>query len=324
MRKYILVGGITLLSLVLLTGCGGKKDESAKINIGYFPSVSHAPAMVGLEKDFLRQELEGIKINTSTFANGSILMDALSLGQIDIGFVGPGPAINRFLQGGDVVALAGVSQGENVLVVRKDIPYKGPNDLQGKIVATPSTGCTHDLLLRKLLEEANIAVEENGGKVKRIVQKPATMIGLFQQKQIDAAIVSEPWASIMEAQGVVKVVLDANEVPWQGNLPATILVAKKSFVETHPVLVQKVLKANLRSIDFINKNRQETIEIVAKTIKSITNEDIEEETILSSMKRIEFTTNLDKETIQEFAELTTKLGFVEGLSFLDGFYPAKI
>ena len=150
-------------------------------------------------------------------------MDALSLGQIDLGYVDPGPAINRYLQGGNVIALAGVCQGESVLVVRKDIPYTDVRDLERKIVATPSTGCTHDLILRKLLQESDMVVVENGDKVKRIAQKPATMIGLFQQKQINAALILEPWASIMEAQGVVKTIVDANEVPWEGNLPPIIL-----------------------------------------------------------------------------------------------------
>ncbi len=305
---------ITLIILtVLVSACSsqetGKEVESIKV--GYFPNVSHAPAMVGIEKNFISQKLENIQVETMTFPNGSLFMDALSTDQIDIGYVGPGPVLNRFLQGQEVVVISNASKGENVLVVRADLEFSDINDLDGKIVATPSTGCTHDLILRKMLQENGMATEENGGTVKRIAQKPATMIGLFQQKQIDAALVSEPWASLMEAQGVVKVVRDAKEVAWEGNLPATVLVVKKDFLE-NPEVIEQFLEAHQESIEFINENKKETIKVITNQIKKITNEEIDKAVIENALKRVEFTSELDKNIIQEFADFSGELGFIEG------------
>ena len=319
MKKFIFIGLVVLLAIGLF-GCGRKSGNVKEVNIGYFPNVSHAPAMVGIEKELFSKELKEVKVNVKNFPNGSLFMDALSTGQIDIGYVGPGPVINRYLQGGDVVMLAAASQGENVLVVRKDIEFNSLKDLEGKIVATPSTGCTHDLILRKMLKDAGLAVEENGGKVKRIAQKPATMIGLFQQKQIDAAVVSEPWASIMEEADVVKIVKDADEVPWEGNLPATVLVAHKNFLNENTELVQKFLDTNRQAIDFINDNKDEAVDIISVQIKEITNEEIDRDIVLKSMGRIKFSARIDKKTMQEFADLSKELGFVEGESGLDGLY----
>lgn len=313
MRKKIWLLMGMILTVSLLAACANKNPtDQPSINVGYFPNLSHAPAMVGIEKNFFQQELEGYQINTMTFPNGSLFMDALATDQIDIGYVGPGPVLNRFLQGDEIAVISNASRGENVLVVRNDIEFNDIKDLDGKIVATPSTGCTHDLILRKMLKEAGMAVEENGGTVKRIAQKPATMIGLFQQKQIDAALVSEPWASLMESQGVVRVVRDAKEVAWNGNLPATVLVVKKSFLESNPEAVDQFLNAHEASIDYINTNKQETIEIVSKQIKEITNEEIEKSVLENSMKRVEFTTDLDKMIMQEVADFSKELGFVEG------------
>jgi len=314
-----------LLALtVVLVACGSKAEEDTKeIKIGYFPNISHAPAMVGIEKGIFEEELNGVKVNTTSFPNGSLFMDALTTSQIDIGYVGPGPVLNRYLQGGDVVVIGNVSEGENVLVVRKDLEINSIEDLENRIVATPSTGCTHDLILRKMLLEEGMAVEENGGKVKRIAQKPATMIGLFQQKQIDAAVVSEPWASMMEAQGVVKVLRDAKEVPWEGKLPATVLVARKDFLNSNPELVEKFMKANERSIEFINNNRGETIDAVIKNIKSVTNEEIDKKVMENSFKRVHFTSVIDENILQEFADLLKSLGFTEGDSSLENLFWRK-
>lgn len=319
MKKIILL--VTLLmAMVIFTACQKEEKQKNEINIGYFPNISHAPAMVGIEKGIFEETLYDVKINTTSFPNGSLFMDALSTEQIDIGYVGPGPVLNRYLQGGDVVVLADASVGENVLVARKDLDIDDVKDLEGKIVATPSTGCTHDLLLRKMLQEAGIATEENGGTVKRLVQKPATMIGLFEQKQIDAAVVSEPWASLMEKQGVVKVVKDADEVPWKGDLPATVLVVRKEFLQNNPELVEKFLEGHEKSIAYINNNQEEIVDIISKDIKKTTEQEIELDIIKNSLERVRFTPELDKGILQEFADLSKELGFVEGDSSLEGLF----
>jgi len=325
--KKILAGVLIFTLSLAFIGCSKTEEvgvEAEKVTLGYFPNISHAPAMVGVEKGFYRDELGDIELNTMNFPNGSLFMDALSTGQIDIGYVGPGPVLNRFLQGGDVVLISNASIGENVLVVREDLEFNDIRDLEGKIVATPSTGCTHDLILRKMLEENGIAVEENGGTVKRIAQKPATMIGLFQQKQIDAALVSEPWASLMETKGIVKVVRDAKEVPWDGNMPATVLVASKEFLESNPEVVEKIITAHEKSIDYINNNKEDVISVISKQIETITNQGIEEEIIESSLNRVDYTKKIDKNILQEFADLSKSLGFIDGESGLEELFWNKL
>ncbi|WP_425449004.1 ABC transporter substrate-binding protein [Dethiothermospora halolimnae] len=315
MKKIILA--MLVISLLFITvACGSDESDDNEISIGYFPNLSHGPAMVGIEKGFIEDELKDNSIETMNFPNGSLFMDALSTGQIDLGYVGPGPALNRYLQGGEVVLIGNSSKGENVLIARKDADINSIKDLEGKVVATPSTGCTHDLLFRKMLKENGMATEENGGKVKRIPQKPATMIGLFQQKQIDAAVVSEPWASMMESEGIVKVIKEANEVPWEGKLPATVLVASKDFVDSNSKALESFLNAHGKSIDFINNNREETIDIIGKQIKEITNQEIDKGIIKNSLARVTFDSTVDKNILQEFADLSKELGFIEGSSDL--------
>ena len=326
MKRILLILLIVAVSLSFIA-CGKAEvtnKEVKKVTIGYFPNISHAPAMVGVEQGIFKESLKGIEIETMNFPNGSLFMDALSTNQIDVGYVGPGPVLNRFLQGGEVVLLSNASRGENVLVVREDLEFNDVKDLEGKVVATPSTGCTHDLIFRKMLEENGMAVEENGGTVKRIAQKPATMIGLFQQKQIDAALVSEPWASLMEAEGVVKVVRDAKEVPWEGQMPAAVLVASKDFLESNPEIIEKVISAHEQSIEYINNNKDEVLDIISKQIKTITNQEIEKEIIISSLNRVEYSSEVNKKIIQEFADLSKSLEFIDGDASLDKLFWDKL
>lgn len=210
------------------------------------------------------------------------------------------------------------------MVLRNDIPFNGIKDLEEKLIATASTGCTHDLLLRKMLQEAGMAVEENGGTVKRVAQKPATNMAMLQQKQIDGALVSEPWASQMEAQGVGRVVMDAMEMPWKGQVPATIVVVRKEFLEENPEVVEQFLKAHEKSVDFINTNQEETVKIIGKQIKDITGEEIAESIIAKSLGRVFFRTELDQDILQQFADLTKELGFIDGDASLENFVWDKL
>lgn len=320
-RKKIGLLFMALTMTLVMVACGQPSSKDVnQVTMGYFPNLSHAPAMVGIEEGFFAEELGDYNLDSMNFPNGSLFMDALATGQIDIGYVGPGPMLNRYLQGGDVVLLSNASVGENVLVVRNDVEYNDVRDLDGKIIATASTGCTHDLLLRKMLQVEGMAVEENGGTVQRVAQRPATNVGMLQQNQLHGALVSEPWASIMEAEGVGRVVVDATELPWDGNVPATVLVTSRSFAEENPELIKQILEGHEKSIEFLNENKEASIEIIGRQIKEITDQEIERNIIESSLSRVFFRTELDKTILQEFADLTKDLGFINGDVDLDNLY----
>ena len=122
----------------------------------------------------------------------------------------------------------------------------------------------------------------------------------------------------------MEVIRDADEMPWDGNLSSTVLVARKDFLESNEDLVKDFLKAHNASIDFINGNRDETIDIVSKSIKEITNQEIEKDVIESSLNRTVFTSSVDTNILQEFANLSKDLGFIEGSSDLENLFWNKL
>ncbi len=315
---------IIIFGIIFLVGCSNNNVEETgtqikEITIGYFPNVTHAPAIVGIEKGIFQQEFDNIKVKTRIFPNGSLFMDALNTGQIDIGYVGPGPALNRFLQGAEVKALASASTGGTVLIARRDLEYQRPEDLKGKIVATPARGCTHDLIFRKMLIENNLATTDSGGQIEHRTQKPATMIGLFAQGQLDAAMVSEPWASLMEDEIGAKVVVDWNQVPWDGQLPATIVVSTNEFINNNPDLIKLFLKGHLKAIDFIKNNPENSVRIISREISRLTKQKLSVDVIKRSLDRTYMTAEIKPEILQELADLSAALGFIKGNSSLNGF-----
>jgi len=124
----------------------------------------------------------------------------------------------------------------------------------------------------------------------------------------------------MVAQGIVKVLKDATDVPWDGALPAAVLVARKDFVEENPDLVEAFLVAHKESIDFINDNKEETVGIVSKQIKAITDQEIDQEVVTNALNRVIYTDKMDKGIMQEFANLSKELGFIEGDASLENLF----
>ena len=125
-----------LLTATALAACGddssaGSNGEAKTIRLGYFPNITHAPALVGVNKGFFQQALGSTKLEAKTFNAGPAAIEALFSGAIDATYIGPNPAINGWAQskGAGLKIIAGSTSGGAGLVVKQDI--NGPADLKG-------------------------------------------------------------------------------------------------------------------------------------------------------------------------------------------------
>ena len=73
--------GLCLASLAVLAGCSGhsrSSNEPLVLRLGYFPNVTHAPAIVAVEEGFITQELgPGVSLETHTFNAGPEVVEAI-------------------------------------------------------------------------------------------------------------------------------------------------------------------------------------------------------------------------------------------------------
>ncbi|KOU93170.1 sulfate ABC transporter substrate-binding protein, partial [Streptomyces sp. XY593] len=72
----------------------GKKLSASEVRIGYFPNLTHATALVGLQEGLIQKELGATAVKPQTFNAGPSEIEALNGGSLDIGFIGPSPSIN--------------------------------------------------------------------------------------------------------------------------------------------------------------------------------------------------------------------------------------
>ena len=219
----------------------------------FFPNLTHAPALVALDKGYYAAQLRGVKVETKEFVSGTTLSEAFAAGALDIGLIGPGPAINAAAKGMPIQIIAGAAEAGAVMIARKGSGISAYKDLAGKKVAVPSLGNTQDISVRALLTELGLKPQSDGGNVTIAPLAPADVAAAFLSKQVDAALVPEPWGALLEAQGH-KVIGDEKTVWRGGNYPSAVVIVNIKFAQANPEIVKGFLRAHLQAISLLNKS----------------------------------------------------------------------
>src|SRR5262245_476180 len=82
-------------------------ETAAEVRIGYFANLSHAQAVLGVQSGEFAAAIAPARLTTRVFNAGPSLIEALFAGEIDIGYIGPGPALNGYAK----------SRGEGLKIV---------------------------------------------------------------------------------------------------------------------------------------------------------------------------------------------------------------
>lgn len=322
--KRLLVGLTLIVVMSVLTACGGgkasKADEIEKITIGYFPNLNHAPAIVAREKSLFEEQLgDGVEVEYITFSGGSDFMTALAAKEIDAGLVGPGPAMNSFTSGVDVVTIASASTGGTVIMSSKDSGIIAPEDIAEHTFISPHVGCTHNVQFETYMKE-NLAVTSarTGGSMVHVTGKPAQYATMFENGDVDVATAPEPWASVLEAEGH-NIVIDTVDVSFGETLPAAIFVTTSEWIDERPDVVQKLINAHEEAIDFINENEDEAIDLTIQGIDEVTGQKLERAIMDRAWTRTFFVAAVDEEAVQAFGDASFDLKFLKEKPDFTGF-----
>src|SRR5437868_9019709 len=180
---------------------GGGPSE---VRIGYFANLTHAQAVLGVSSKDFDNAVAPAKVTTKVFNAGPSLIEALFAGEIDVGYVGPGPALNAHAKshGQGIRVISGAAANGVLIVARKDSGIQKLEDLKGRRLATPQVANTQDIAARYYLthqlgqkDQSNVIAVPNA-------EQAAMMSG----GQIDASWAPEPWGSFLVAQAGAKVI----------------------------------------------------------------------------------------------------------------------
>lgn len=254
-----------------------------------------------------------INVKWTAFNAGPAEVEALFSGDIDIGYIGPVPAVSANVKSkGDVVILSGSSTGGAILVKRPEADIESVDQLDGKNVAIPQIGNTQHLSLLKLLSDNSLKPVTEGGTVTVSAVANADVANMMERGDIDAALVPEPWGATLLKDGA-ELLMDYDEIYMDGAYNVAVVVVRKEFMEKNPEIVEKFLAEHQAATDKINEDKENALTIINEELKSATGKALGEDIISESFERIGVSTELNRESVLDFANISKEQDFIKEL-----------
>ena len=291
----------------------GSASGETKIRMGHFPNITHAQGVIAHAlsrqgKGWFEQRL-GVdtKIEWFVYNAGPSAMEAIFANSIDLTYVGPGPALNAYAKsnGAEVRLIAGAANGGAGLIVQSDQNLKTPADFRGKKIGTPQLGNTQDISCRAWLTEGGLKITQLGGEASVIPTSNPDQLGLFKSKKIDGVWTVEPWLTRIEKEASGKIIVDETDAA------TTVLVSRAKFLNEQRDLARKILQAHNELTEWIAKNPDEAQKLVKAELVEETRSDMSPDIIAAAWKRIVFTAETPRTSVEKFVQNSVRAGFIK-------------
>lgn len=310
--------GAAAISLwVLSLGCERKKPDGDKLlRLGYFANLTHAQALLGVASGDFERAIAPAKLSTNIFNAGPSLIEAILAGEIDMGYIGPGPAINAHTRtyGQGIRAVAGAAANGVVIVVAKDSGIENLEDLKGKRIATPQLGNTQDISARRYL-----AVELGQTSLENVLPIPnGEQAAMMLRGQIDAAWAVEPWGTRIVADAGARILTEEKTLWPDRQFGLTIVITTPEFLAQHPRTVRKLLEAHKAWTEKLAADPAPYVPQLGQALLDLTGKGVPEPLIAEALSRVKFTTDPMETSLATFAQWAYDLKFLNRAPDLRG------
>lgn len=266
-RVFLPKAALSLAALLLSSLVMAQPVKEIRIAV---PDISAGPTPSGagivdvlrdrqlLEKEF---EKDGIKIRWDFFKGaGPVINEALANGQEDFAYLGDFPAIIGKASGLDTRLLSAVARDVKLyLAVQPGSGITTLEALKGKRVAI-FRGTATQLSFAAAL--AHQGLKESDFKVINLDYNAAN--AALAAKQIDATW-SGAGVIALKARGLADLPLTTVDLGGAGSMQA-VLVGRGAFVDAHPELVARLIKAQQPAITWLRNDahKQDYIDLVSR------------------------------------------------------------
>ena len=329
---------ILAMAVFLLSSCANTQiREVDHLRLGYLLNMTHAVPIVGLEtKSF--KETEG-----QFFMSGGYLLNALLTNNVDIAYIGPGPYLNALNKGVKLKLLALSAIGANSLILSEN--YDPSKTYKIRKLAVPQLGNTQDLLAKILVKK--ISARNNRAKIfssemkelKRSIKiskkldyipvNPAELEMAFYTEAIDAALVAEPWGTLLESKGLINLAtclsfgprniveeLDAvndnglrDTLKLINNYPAALLVVKEEFYQMNKARVDNFMAEQNEILAAIQVKADSAVTVIKAHLEDKTKKSFGEAFLASSFSKVKFSDHLDKSKLEDLAQIAREVKY---------------
>jgi len=243
---------------------------AAKHVIGY-TTISFARAPVWIANDLRLYEKNGVDAEVVFLRGGTIGTQALIGGTVGFIASSGSAAVEAILSGADLVILAGYSNLlDQMLVTKKEI--RAPAQLKGGKIALNSLSGGSILAVKIILSALGLDPDKDASYLA--LGDPASRFSALKSGIVDATVLTTPFNSIAKRAGYN--VFD--DMPALKNIdyPSDSLISTREFIRKDPVVTERVIKSISEAIQFYKKNKAQSLAILAKYLRGLSSEDLEE------------------------------------------------
>lgn len=315
---------VILVTVVAVLVSTGDSAHENRLRIAYFPNIGHIVPIVGVEKNFFAGQL-GTEtfIETRLFDSGPQVIESLFADSVDVAYVGPGPAINGFLNSEEknLQILSGAASGGASFIVHPNSDIASAQDFANKRIAAPQIGNTQDVSLRHYLNENGLQQAERGGNVIVYNISNPDIYTLFVKGEIDGAWVAEPWATILETElGGTRIFSEEDLWPDR-QFASVLLIGNTDYAEKNPTVIRDLLASHEQTIQWINQNPTEARDIFNLFLTETLGQPLSDEVVGTALSNLEITSDPIADSVHTFAARADELGYLGRNGYdLDGIF----
>ncbi|HBF5828771.1 TPA: NrtA/SsuA/CpmA family ABC transporter substrate-binding protein [Clostridioides difficile] len=264
MKLKKLLIGITILTLATasLAGCAKKNngEKLSEINLTYVKSPLNVPSIIQKQDDLFGKEFkkDNIKVNFHEITTGPEQTQALAAGEIDfLHALGGTSALIAASNGVELKILNTYSRSpKGFMILTNNNSIKSAADLVGKKVAGPKGTILHQVLI-SALDKEGLSMDDVEFVNMGI---PEASVAL-SDGSVDAALIAGP-AALKAMKSGSKLVANG-----EGLVDGIIVTAVSTdFAEKHPEIVERFMKVEKETLEYVNNNFDEAMEKVAKEV----------------------------------------------------------
>jgi|SRR5215470_2035764 len=331
MNRALAAGIAVAVTALAAAGCAsssasqrppGGSDSPVTLRLGFQTNITHAPALIGIEKGIFAKALgPNVNLVLKPYSTGTEEGTALLAGQLDAAYVGPNPTLKAWQtsKGKLIKVISGAASGGAALVVKQGIST--PGQLKGQKLATPSLGNTQDVALRYWLKRQHLTTTQTGGgdvPITPITPNSAAVLQ-FQSGQIAGGWEPAPYDIEMVQDGGHMLVNEATLWP-QGQFVTTNLVVTDNFLAAHPSAVNGLLKGQIRANSYIHSNLSGAEAAANAELTKLLGKGLDPSVLSASFKAITFTNDPIATSLATDAQHAVSVGLLSPVNDLPSLY----
>jgi NitT/TauT family transport system substrate-binding protein len=261
----ILPGAVALAALMLLTPASAQdKPEMPQVRlaVGGKSAVFYLPLSVTERLGYFKDA--GLEVEIADVQSGARALQSLVGGSAEVGVGTFDHTIQMQAKGQPVVAVTQYGRYPGFVlgtIASKSIAYRGPQSLKGLKIGVTSPGSSTHFMAAYMLVRSGLKADDASFVGTGVT---STAVAAARRAEIDAIVSSDPMMSLMQGEGLVKVVADTRtpegtQEVYGGPYPGGVVYTTPAFIEKNPRTVQAIVTAFVRALKWMSMHTPEDI-----------------------------------------------------------------